>query len=127
MSRRARWRRARCCARWGHGGVEGNDEQRCFGDDARRYHETLCGGAGAGPGFAGASGVQTHMTNSCLTAPEALDTRFPVLVEAFGIRRGSDGAGERRGDGVTRRLRFLEPMRAAMIDTPGGGGCGAPR
>jgi len=87
-----------------------------FGDEARQYYETIAGGAGAGDGFAGASAVQTHMTNSRLTDPEVLETRFPVLLEEFSIRRGSGGAGEwRGGDGATRRVRFLEPMRANIL------------
>ena len=87
-----------------------------FGDDARQYYETIAGGAGAGPGFDGASAVQTHMTNSRLTDPEVLETRFPVLLEAFSIRRGSGGAGASLGgDGAVRRVRFLEPMTAAIL------------
>ena len=87
-----------------------------FGDDARQYYETIAGGSGAGPGFDGASAVQTHMTNSRLTDPEVLETRFPVLLEEFSIRRGSGGAGAARGgDGATRRVRFLEPMTAAIL------------
>jgi len=87
-----------------------------FGDEALQYYETIAGGAGAGPGFAGASAVQTHMTNSRLTDPEVLETRFPVLLEAFGIRRGSGGAGRwRGGDGTVRRVRFLQPMHANVL------------
>ncbi|WP_395945579.1 hydantoinase B/oxoprolinase family protein [Brevundimonas sp.] len=87
-----------------------------FGDDARQYYETIAGGAGAGPGFDGASAVQTHMTNSRLTDPEVLETRFPVLLESFSIRRGSGGAGRwTGGDGTVRRMRFLEPMAAAIL------------
>jgi 5-oxoprolinase (ATP-hydrolysing) len=87
-----------------------------FGDDRRQYYETICGGSGAGPGFDGASAVQTHMTNSRLTDPEVLELRFPVLVEDFAIRRGSGGQGEwRGGDGVVRRIRFREPMTAAIL------------
>ena len=87
-----------------------------FGDDTRQYYETIAGGAGGGPGFAGASAVQTHMTNSRLTDPEILETRFPVLLEEFTVRRGSGGAGEwRGGDGATRRVRFLQPMRANIL------------
>ncbi|WP_395646482.1 hydantoinase B/oxoprolinase family protein [Terricaulis sp.] len=87
-----------------------------FGDEAKQYYETICGGAGAGPGFAGASAVQTHMTNSRLTDPEVLETRFPVLVESFSVRRGSGGAGKwRGGDGSVRRIRFRTPMTAAML------------
>ena len=87
-----------------------------FGNDRYQYYETIAGGAGAGPDFAGASAVQTHMTNSRLTDPEVLETRFPVLLEEFSIRRGSGGAGlHRGGDGVVRRLRFLEPMEAGIL------------
>ena len=87
-----------------------------FGNDRYQYYETIAGGAGAGPGFDGASGVQTHMTNSRLTDPEVLETRFPVVVERFAIRRGSGGEGAQRGgDGVERRIRFLEPMHAAIL------------
>ncbi|ANP46553.1 hydantoinase B/oxoprolinase family protein [Candidatus Viadribacter manganicus] len=87
-----------------------------FGDDTRQYYETICGGSGAGPSFDGANVVQTHMTNSRLTDPEVLETRFPVIVERFGVRRGSGGHGARTGgDGAVRRIRFREPMTAAML------------
>ena len=87
-----------------------------FGDAARQYYETICGGAGAGPGFSGASVVQTHMTNSRLTDPEVLEARFPVLVESFAVRRGSGGDGAHKGgDGAVRRVRFRESMTAAML------------
>jgi 5-oxoprolinase (ATP-hydrolysing) len=87
-----------------------------FGNARYQYYETICGGAGAGPGFDGASAVQTHMTNSRLTDPEVLEWRFPVLVEAFHIRPGSGGAGRwRGGDGVVRRIRFLEAMTASLL------------
>ena len=80
-----------------------------FGNDRYQYYETIAGGSGAGPDFDGASAVQTHMTNSRLTDPEVLETRFPVLLEEFSIRRGSGGAGRHRGgDGAVRRIRFLE-------------------
>ena len=87
-----------------------------FGDERRQYYETIAGGAGAGPGFDGASAVQTHMTNSRLTDPEILETRFPVLLERFAIRRGSGGQGAHRGgDGVERHVRFRAPMHAAIL------------
>lgn len=87
-----------------------------FGDARRQYYETIAGGSGAGPGFDGGSAVQTHMTNSRLTDPEILETRFPVRLEAFSIRHGSGGSGEwRGGDGATRRMRFLEPMTASIL------------
>jgi 5-oxoprolinase (ATP-hydrolysing) len=87
-----------------------------FGDETHQYYETICGGAGAGPGFDGADAVHTHMTNTRLTDPEVLEWRFPVLVEAFRIRRGSGGAGRwRGGDGVVRAIRFRRQMTAAIL------------
>jgi 5-oxoprolinase (ATP-hydrolysing) len=87
-----------------------------FGNERHQYYETIAGGAGAGPDFDGASAVQTHMTNSRLTDPEVLETRYPVLIERFAIRRGSGGDGlHRGGDGVERHIRFRERMRAGIL------------
>jgi 5-oxoprolinase (ATP-hydrolysing) len=56
------------------------------------------------------------MTNSRLTDPEVLEWRYPIREEHFGLRRGSGGAGRYRGgDGVVRKIRFLEPMQAAIL------------
>ena len=56
------------------------------------------------------------MTNTRLTDPEILETRFPVILERFAIRRGSGGEGAHRGgDGVVRQIRFREPMHAAIL------------
>jgi 5-oxoprolinase (ATP-hydrolysing) len=87
-----------------------------FGNERWQYYETIAGGAGAGPDFDGASAVQTHMTNSRLTDPEILETRYPVLLERFAIRRGSGGEGRHRGgDGVERHIRFRGRMRANIL------------
>ncbi len=87
-----------------------------FGNERYQYYETIAGGAGAGPGFHGASGVQTHMTNSRLTDPEVLEERFPVLLRRFSMRTGSGGAGEfRGGDGLVRCVEFRETMTAAIL------------
>jgi 5-oxoprolinase (ATP-hydrolysing) len=87
-----------------------------FGNANHQYYETICGGAGAGDGFVGASAVQTHMTNSRLTDPEVLETRFPVLVEDFATRPCSGGSGHwSGGDGVVRRIRFREAMTASLL------------
>jgi 5-oxoprolinase (ATP-hydrolysing) len=87
-----------------------------FGNDRYQYYETVAGGSGAGPDFDGADVVQTHMTNSRLTDPEVLEWRFPVRLESFEIRDGSGGRGRRRGGhGAVRRVRFLEPMTAAIL------------
>jgi 5-oxoprolinase (ATP-hydrolysing) len=87
-----------------------------FGNQRYQYYETICGGSGAGADFTGTDAVHTHMTNSRLTDPEVLEWRFPVLLESFAIRPNSGGNGRYRGgNGVIRRLRFLEPMTAGIL------------
>ncbi|MFF0464146.1 hydantoinase B/oxoprolinase family protein [Streptomyces mexicanus] len=87
-----------------------------FGNDRHQYYETVASGSGAGDGFAGASAVQTHMTNSRLTDPEVLEWRLPVRLEEFTVRHGSGGAGRwHGGDGAVRRIRFLEPMTVSTL------------
>jgi 5-oxoprolinase (ATP-hydrolysing) len=87
-----------------------------FGSDHYQYYETICGGSGAGNDFDGTDAIQTHMTNSRLTDPEILEWRFPVLLEEFSIRANSGGMGKHKGgNGVTRRIKFLEPMTASIL------------
>lgn len=111
-------------------GSQGTMNNFTFGDEEFQYYETICGGSGAGEGFDGTSAVQTHMTNSRITDPEVLEWRFPVRLEEFSIREDSGGDGEYRGgDGVVRKIRFLRPMRAAIISShrkfaPRGLNCG---
>jgi 5-oxoprolinase (ATP-hydrolysing) len=96
--------------------AQGTMNNFTFGNDRHQYYETVCGGSGAGPDFDGTDAIHTHMTNSRLTDAEVLEWRFPVLVEEFRIRRGSGGKGAHRGgDGVVRRIRFREPMTAAIL------------
>jgi len=87
-----------------------------FGNDRLQYYETICGGSGAGPDFAGTDAVHTQMTNSRMTDPEVLETRFPVLIREFSIRRNSGGVGLHcGGNGVVRRIEFCAPMQAAIL------------
>lgn len=87
-----------------------------FGDARFGYYETIGGGAGATPHADGASAVHTHMTNTRITDPEILESRYPVQLLAFGIRAGSGGAGARRGgDGITRRYRFLRSVLVSLL------------
>ncbi len=87
-----------------------------FGNAKYQYYETISGGSGAGEGFDGTDVVQTNMTNSRLTDPEILEFRFPVRLESYAIRAGSGGAGRwHGGNGGVRKIRFLEPMTAAIL------------
>ena len=89
-----------------------------FGNKACQYYETIGGGTGAGPDFEGASAVHSHMTNTRITDPEVLETRFPVRLDRFAIRRGSGGAGlNRGGDGMVRSLTALEPLTATIVSS----------
>ncbi len=96
--------------------AQGTMNNLSFGNARCQYYETICGGTGAGEGYAGASAVQSHMTNSRLTDPEILEQRLPVRLERFAIRQGSGGAGRwRGGDGVVRELRALEPITLSLL------------
>ena len=87
-----------------------------FGNDRVSFYETIAGGAGAGEGFDGESGVHTHMTNTGITDPEILEYRFPVKLKQFAIRQGSGGAGKfKGGDGVVRELEFTEPVTLSLL------------
>jgi len=98
--------------------AQGTMNNFTFGNARHQYYETICGGAGAGATFNGASAVQTHMTNSRLTDPEILEWRFPVLLEEFSLRENSGGKGTHQGgDGVVRRLRFLEKMSVSLLSS----------
>jgi 5-oxoprolinase (ATP-hydrolysing) len=98
------------------GACQGTMNNFTFGNKTHQYYETICGGAGAGPTWDGTSAIHTHMTNTRLTDPEILETRYPVVLESFGIRPNSGGDGQYRGgDGIVRRVRFEEPMTAAIL------------
>jgi 5-oxoprolinase (ATP-hydrolysing) len=95
---------------------QGTMNNLTFGNDQYQYYETICSGSPAGPGFNGTSGVHVHMTNSRLTDPEILETRFPVVLEDFHIRAGSGGRGEwNAGDGTSRTIRFRTGMDCAIL------------
>lgn len=80
------------------------------------YYETLAGGAGAGPGYTGASAVHTHMTNTLNTPVEALEHAYPFRLSRYAIRRGSGGAGQYRGgDGVVRAYEFDTPATVTLM------------
>src|SRR5258706_7116789 len=90
------------------GASQGTMNSFSFGNATHQYYETIAAGSGAGPGFHGATPVQTHMTNSRMTDPEVLEFRYPVRVEEHSIRFGSGGQGRwNGGPGALRRVRLL--------------------
>ena len=80
------------------------------------FYETIGGGAGASAMSDGASGVQTHMTNTRNTSIEELEHLFPVTVTRYGLRRRSGGRGARTGgDGIVKELRADVPLRISLL------------
>ncbi len=89
-----------------------------YGNEDYQNYETICGGTGAGPDHHGTSAVHSHMTNTRMTDPEVVEWRFPVILDSFAIRKGSGGKGKYLGgDGVVRRMQFLEPMTATILSS----------
>ena len=87
-----------------------------MGDETFGYYETIGGGSGATSGADGADAVHTHMTNTRITDPEVLESRLPVRLHRFAIRRGSGGAGlHRGGDGMIREFEFFKPLVVSLL------------
>ena len=87
-----------------------------FGDASFGYYETIAGGSGAGPGYDGTDAIHTHMTNTAITDPEILESRYPVKLHRFSIRENSGGAGTYKGgDGVIREVEFLAPLTVSLL------------
>ena len=90
-----------------------------FGNAEHQYYETVGSGSGAPDRTArSAPVIQTHMTNSRLTDPEVLETRFPVVVEEFsrsGAGTGGAGRAPRRGQGLAPELRFTAPVDVSLL------------
>jgi 5-oxoprolinase (ATP-hydrolysing) len=108
---------------FGIGGKSDGPEHRTEGWG---YYETIAGGAGAGPGWAGASGVHTHMTNTRITDAEStsfewclmivLERRYPVILRRFSLRPGSGGRGKYPGgDGIVRDIEFRIPCQVSIL------------
>lgn len=88
----------------------------CDGANGFGYYETISGGSGAGPSWAGTSGVHTNMTNTRITDAESLERRYPVVLRRFCFRQGSGGQGTfPGGDGVIRDVEFRIPMAVSIL------------
>lgn len=99
-------------------GSQGTMNNHIWGNESFQNYETIGGGGGAGPSFDGADAIHTHMTNTRMTDPEVLEWRFPVRLEEFSIRKNSGGKGRHRGgNGIRRKLRFLEPMITTVLSS----------
>ncbi|MBW2503589.1 MAG: hydantoinase B/oxoprolinase family protein [Deltaproteobacteria bacterium] len=80
------------------------------------YYETTACGAGGGPEGDGASGLQTHMTNTLNTPVEALEHAYPLLVRCYCLRQGSGGEGQfAGGEGVLREVELTGPALVTLL------------
>jgi N-methylhydantoinase B len=87
-----------------------------YGQRKWDYYETIGGGMGAGAQGGGLSGLQTHMTNTLNTPIEVLEMNYPLRLRRYALRRGSGGAGVRRGgDGLVREFEFLAPAEVTLL------------
>jgi N-methylhydantoinase B len=95
---------------------QGTMNNLTLGNPDFTYYETLGGGQGACPDADGPSGVHVAMSNTLNTPVEALELEFPLRVVEYALRRGTGGAGRRRGgDGVARELEALAPMDYSLL------------
>jgi 5-oxoprolinase (ATP-hydrolysing) len=97
-------------------GSQGTMNNLLFGNQSFGFYETICGGAGATRTAAGADAVHTHMTNTRLTDPEVLESRYPVRLVQFCLRAGSQGVGRHcGGQGIVRGFHFLSSVDLSLI------------
>jgi len=114
---------------------QGTMNNLTLADERFTYYETIGGGQGACPDGDGPSAIHVAMSNTLNTPIEALEVEYPLRVRELGLRRGSGGAGRRRGgDGIVREIEALAPMGYTLITERrrhaprgrAGGGDGAP-
>jgi N-methylhydantoinase B len=95
---------------------QGTMNNLTLANDDFTYYETLGGGQGACPDADGPSAIHVAMSNTLNTPVEALESEFPLRVRELSLRRGSGGAGRHRGgDGITREIEALAPVRYSLI------------
>lgn len=78
--------------------------------------EALGGGVGALEGYNGAAATNVHCTNTRTTDIEVVESRTPVVITKWEIRRGSGGNGKfRGGDGAIREIEARVPLRVSIL------------
>jgi N-methylhydantoinase B len=105
--------------------------------DTGRFYvcgEALGGGSGARSDSDGMDAIHVHVTNSLNLPAEAMENKFPLLCEEYGLVVDSGGAGRQRGGlGIARQVRALQDgtIFSALSDSHihgaegiGGGGTG---
>jgi 5-oxoprolinase (ATP-hydrolysing) len=89
-----------------------------IGDATFGYYETVGGGSGATANGNGADAVHCHMSNTRLTDPEILETRYPVVLREFRSRKNSGGNGKSvGGNGMIREFEFTKPLTLSILSS----------
>ncbi|XP_037952130.1 5-oxoprolinase-like [Teleopsis dalmanni] len=88
-----------------------------IGDEMWGYYETVAGGSGAGPTWNGVGGVHTHMTNTRITDPEILESRYPIILNRFCLRSDNSGGFGQfyGGEGIERELLFRKAVTLSVL------------
>ncbi len=80
------------------------------------YYETLAGGTGGGPRYAGLNAVHSHMTNTLNTPIESVEMHYPLRIRRYAILPGTGGSGHHRGgNGLIREYEFLEDAHLSLL------------
>jgi len=80
------------------------------------YYETLAGGTGAGPNYAGLDAVHSHMTNTLNTPIESVEMHYPLRVLRYAIKPGTGGQGRHYGgSGLVREYEFLADAEVSLL------------
>lgn len=80
------------------------------------YIETYGAGRGAKHNEDGASGHQTHMTNTANAPTEMIELEHPFIVNEYSLVNGSGGDGQYRGGlGLRRRMTCLTDMSVSLM------------
>ena len=87
-----------------------------IGDSTFGYYETVGGGGGATCDSPGADSIHCHMSNTRLTDPEILETRYPLILRCFAVRQNSGGSGQfAGGNGMVREVEFTKPVVLSLL------------
>ena len=80
------------------------------------YYETIGSGAGAGRGYNGEDGIQTHMTNTLSTPVEVIENELPIRITDYSIRQKKRSkSAYKGGSGIKRTYNFREDVIATLI------------
>ena len=80
------------------------------------YYETIGSGSGAGRGYNGEDGIQTHMTNTLSTPVEVIENELPIRITDYSIRQKKRNKSTYKGgSGIKRTYNFTEDVITTLI------------